>query len=112
MLTRTPLNSQVLQCVDGPFFQPLPEEMVDRGMPIGPKYMSTEQLDEQAKSIRPAAKHVRAMRGREMMDVAGRIKNLEAVKSELADLQATVDAELIHLLQQVHPGATGDQGDD
>ena len=26
---------QVLQCVDGAFCQPLPEEMVDRNMPFG-----------------------------------------------------------------------------
>ena len=27
---------QVLQCVDGAFCQPLPEEMVDRNVPFGP----------------------------------------------------------------------------
>ena len=38
------------------------EEMVDRGMPVGPKYVAIEQLADQAKSIRPAAKHVKAMK--------------------------------------------------
>ena len=56
---------QVLQCVDGAFCQPLPEEMVDRGMPFGPKYVALEQLEEQAKSIRPAVKHVKAMKHRD-----------------------------------------------
>ena len=53
---------QVLQCVDGAFCQPLPEEMVDRGMPFGPKYVALEQLEDQAKSIRPAVKHVKQSR--------------------------------------------------
>ena len=53
---------QVLQCVDGAFCQPLPEEMVDRGMPFGPKYVALEQLEDQAKSIRPVVKHVKAMK--------------------------------------------------
>ena len=44
---------QVLQCVDGAFCQPMPEEMVNRGMPFVPKYVATEQLADQARSIRP-----------------------------------------------------------
>jgi hypothetical protein len=96
---------QVLQCVDGAFCRPMPEEMVDRGMGevFGPKYVSIEQLADQAKSIRPAAKHVKAMKQREELDAAGRIKSLEAVKAELAERQAEVDAELAALLQQIPP---------
>ena len=90
---------QVLQCVDGAFCQPLPDEMVDRGMPFGPMYMAIEQLADQAKSIRPAAKHVKAMKQRDELDAAGRIKSLGAVKAELAERQAEVDAELAQLLQ-------------
>ena len=63
---------QVLQCVDGAFCQPMPEEMVDRGMPFGRKYVSIEQLAEQARSIRPAAQHVKAMKHRdELTQLAG-----------------------------------------
>lgn len=93
---------QVLQCVDGAFCQPMPEEMVDRGMGevFGPKYVSVEQLQNQAKSIRPAAKRVKAMEQRDELDAAGRIKSLEAVRAELAERQAEVDAELARLLQQ------------
>ena len=100
---------QVLQCVDGAFCQPLPEEMVDRGVPFGPKYVAIDQLEDQAKSIRPAAKHARAMKQREELDAAGRIKSLEAVKAELAERQAEIDAELTKLLQQLAPGETGGQ---
>ncbi len=95
---------QVLQCVDGAFCQPMPEEMVDRGMPLGPKYVALEQLADQAKSIRPALKHVRAMEQREELDAAGRIRSLEEVKAELAERQAEVDAELAELLQDVLRG--------
>ena len=101
---------QVLQCVDGAFCQPMPEEMVDRGMPFGPKYVSIEQLADQAKSIRPAAKHLQAMRERDVLDAAGRIKSLEAVRAELVERQAAVDAELGQLLQQIRPGETETQG--
>ena len=99
---------QVLQCVDGAFCQPMPDEMVDRGMPFGPQYVSIEQLADQAKSIRPVAKRVQAMREREVLDAAGRIKSLEAIKAELVEHQAALDAELIQLLQQVRPGDKGD----
>ncbi len=95
---------QVLQCVDGAFCQPLPDEMVDRGMPFGPKYVSIEQLAEQAKSIRPSSKHVQAMQEREALDAAGRIKSLEAVRAELEERQSEVDAELNRLLQQHYSG--------
>lgn len=91
---------QVLQCVDGAFCQPLPEEMVDRDMPFGPRYVAIEQLAEQARSIRPAAKHVQAMNQREELDAAGRIRSLEAIRSELAAQQIEVDSELAQLLQQ------------
>ena len=90
---------QVLQCVNGAFCQPMPEEVVDRGMPYGPKYVAIEQLAVQAKSIRPAVKHVRAMRMRDELDAAGRIRSLEAVRAELAERQAEVNAELAVLLQ-------------
>ena len=93
---------QVLQCVGAAFCRPLPDEMVDRGMPFGPKYVPIEQLANQAKSIRPVAKHVQAMRERELLDGAGRIKSLEAVKVELAEHQAAVDAELAQLLQRAY----------
>jgi hypothetical protein len=91
---------QVLQCVDGAFCQPMPEEMVDRGMPFGPKYVALEQLADQARSIRPAAKHVEAMKLREELDAGGRIKGIEAVKAELAERQAEVEAEPALLLEQ------------
>ena len=92
---------QALQCVDGAFCQPMPDEMVDRGMPFGPKYVDIEQLADQAKSIRPAAKHVKAMKLRDELDATGRIKSLEAVRAELAERQAEVDAEMARLLEQV-----------
>lgn len=98
---------QVLQCVDGAFCQPLPEEMVDRNMPFGPKYVAIEQLAEQARSIRPAAKHVLAMKERDELDAVGRIRSLEAVRAELAARQVEVDAELARLLRQVSPQDTG-----
>ena len=91
---------QVLQCVDGAFCQPMPDDMVDRGVPFGPKYVAIEQLAEQAKSIRPAAKHVKALKQREELDATGRIKSLEAVRAELAERQAEVDSEIAGLLQK------------
>lgn len=92
---------QVLQCVDWAFCQPLPDEMVDRGVPFGPRYVAIEQLAGQAKSIRPAAKHVQAMKERDQLDAAGRIRSLEAARAELAERQAEVDAELARLLYPV-----------
>ena len=94
---------QVLQCVDGAFCQPLPKEMVDRGMPFGPKYVALEQLEDQAKSIRPAVKHVKAMKHRDELDAGGRIKSLEAVRAELVERQAAVDAEIAQLEGQISP---------
>ena len=94
---------QVLQCVDGAFCQPLPGEMVDRGMPFGPKYVALEQLEDQAKSIRPAVKHVKAMKHRDELDADGRIKSLEAVRAELVERQAVVDAEISQLEVQMPP---------
>ena len=93
---------QVLQCVDGAFCQPMAEEMVDRGMPFGPKYVAIEQLADQARSIRPAAKRVRAMEQREELHASGRIRSLESVSTELGERQAEVDAEIA----QAHPGGT------
>ena len=92
---------QVLQCVDGAFCQPMPEEVVDRGMGevFGPKYVAIEQLAKQARSIRPAVKHVKAMKLRDELDAVGRIKSLEAVRAELAERQAEVDAELARIQQ-------------
>ena len=92
---------QVLQCVDGAFCRPMPEEMVDRGMPFGPRYVSVGQLADQARSIRPAAKHVKAMKEREELDAAGRIRSLEAVRAELAEQQAQIATELTELLRQL-----------
>ena len=89
--------------MDGAFCQPLPEEMVDRGMPFGPKYVALEQLEDQAKSIRPAVKHVKAMKHRDELDAEGRIKSLEAVRDELVERQAAVDAELAQLEGQISP---------
>ncbi len=94
---------QVLQCVDGAFCQPLPGEMVDRVMPFSPKYVALEQLEDQAKSIRPAVKHVKAMKHRDELDAAGRIKSLEAVRAELVERQADVDAEIAQLKGQISP---------
>ena len=91
---------QVLQCVDGTFCQTLPQEMVERGMPFGPKYVAIEQLQDQAKSIRPVGKHIEAMKLRDELDAQGRIKSLEAVKAELAERQAQVETELARLLEQ------------
>ena len=92
---------QVLQCVDGAFCRPLPEEMVDRGMAFGPKYVALEQLEDQAKSIRPAVKHVKAMKHRDELDAEGRIKSLETVRAELVERQAAVDAEIAQLEGQI-----------
>ena len=74
---------QALQCVDGAFCQPMPEEMVHRGMPFGPEYVAIEQLADQARSIRPAAKRVRAMEQWEELDAAGRIRSLETARAGL-----------------------------
>ena len=75
--------------------------MVDRGMPFGPKYVALEQLEDQAKSIRPAVKHVKAMKHRDELEAEGRIKSLEAVRAELAEHQAAVDAEIAQLEGQI-----------
>ena len=63
---------QVIKCVDGAFCQPLPQDMA-------------EQLDDQAKSIRPAGKNVKAMKLADEMDAASRLKTLETVKTELSE---------------------------
>ena len=77
--------------------------MVDRGMPFGPNYVALEQLEEQAKSIRPAVKHVKAMKHRDELDAEGRIRSLEAVRDELVERQAGVDAETDQLEGQISP---------
>ena len=73
--------------------------MVDRskGMLFGGKYEAIEQLEDEAESIRPAAKHVKAMKMRDELDAAGRIKSLKAVKAELDKRKAKVNAELARL---------------
>lgn len=63
-------------------------------MPFGPKYVAIEQLENLAKSIRPAVKHVKAIKRRNELNAEGRIKSLEAVKAELAEPQEQVDAEI------------------
>ena len=78
-------------------------------MSFGPKYVAIEQFAEQAKSIRPAAKHVKALKQRNELDADGRIKSLEAVTVELAEHQAAVDAVLARLLQPAYPGETESQ---
>ena len=103
---------QVLQCVDGAFCEPMPEEMVDRGVPFGPKYVALEQLADQARSIRPALKHVRAMQQREELDAVGRTRSLQEVKAELTERQAEVDPELTKLLQDVTRETTDGTGED
>ena len=84
--------------------------MVDRGMPSGPKYVAIEHLADQAKFIRPAAKRVEAMKQRDELDAAGRVKSLEAVQVELAERQAEIDAEMARLLQDIYPGRAESQG--
>ncbi len=86
------------------------EEMVERGMPHGPKYVSIEQLADQAQSIRPGAKHVKAMRVREVLDAAGLIKSLEACRTDIMERQVAVDTELGQLLRQICPGEIEAQG--
>ena len=66
-------------------------------MSFGPKYLVFEQLEDQAKSIRPAVEHVKAMKHRDELDAEGRIKGLEAVRDELVERQAAVDAEIAQL---------------
>ena len=86
--------------------------MVNQGMPFGPKYVAIEQLADQARSIRPAAKRVKAMEQRGELDAAGRIKSLEAVKAGIGERQAEVDAETAQLVAQLHTGETEAQGRD
>ena len=81
--------------------------MVARSMPFGPKYVPIEQLAEQAKSISPSAKHIKAMEEWELLDADGRIKGLAAVKAELVERQAAVDAEIVQLMQQFYPDKSG-----
>ena len=75
----------IVECTPGAsmrgraFSRPLPDEMVDRGKPFGPKYVPIEQFAIQAKSIHPTAKHVQAIRERALLDAAGHIKSHAAV---------------------------------
>ena len=71
------------------------------GVPFGPKHTGIEQPAEQARSIRPAAKRVKAVRLRDERDATGRIKSREVVRAELAERQAAVDTELGEPLQQI-----------
>ena len=84
--------------MSGAFCEPLPEEMVDRGMPFGPKNVAVEQLENLAESIRPAVKHVNAMKRRHELKAEGRIKSLEPVKAKLAEPKGQDDAEITKLL--------------
>ena len=86
---------QVIKCVDGAFCQPLPQDMA-------------EQLENQAKSIRPAGKNVNAMKLREELNAAGRLKNLEAIKADLAKRQAAIDAEITQILGHTPAQQTDD----
>ncbi len=70
-------------------------------MPFGPNYVALEQLEDQAKSIRPAVKHVKAMKHRDELEAEGRIKSLETVRAELVERQAAVDAEIAQLEGQI-----------
>ena len=81
------IAGQVIKCADGAFCQPPPQD-------------AAEQLDDQAKSIRPAGKNVKAMKLPDEMDAASRLKKLETVKTELSERQATVDAEIAQILGQ------------
>ena len=78
---------QVIQCVDGAFCQPLSPEM-------------GQHPEDQARSIRPAAKNVKAMKLPDEMDATSHLKNLETVKAELSERQAAVDAEIVKILGQ------------
>ena len=91
---------QVLQCVDGAFCQPLPEDMVDRGMPFGPRHVPIEQLEKQARSIRPAAKHIKAMKLRDELEAQESVKSREAAFIEVAERQAKINAELARLFKK------------
>ena len=74
--------------------------------------MAIEQLADQARSIRPAAKRVKAMEQREELDAAGRVKTLEGARAGLQERQAGVDAEIAQLLSQAYPGETETQSRD
>ena len=51
-------------------------------------------------------KHVEALKHRDELDAEGRIKSLEAVRAELVERQADVDAEIALLEGQMpHPVA-------
>ena len=78
---------QVIKCADGAFCQPPPQDVA-------------EQLEDQAKSIRPAGKNVKAMKLPDEMDAASRLKKLESVKAELSERQEAVDAEIAQILGQ------------
>ena len=94
---------QVLQCVDGAFCQPLPNEMVNCGMGIGGKYTAIAQLEDQAKSIRPAAKHAKVMKMRNEAYGAGRIKGRGEEQAELSERQAKINSELARLRKKLRP---------
>ena len=84
--------------MDGAYCEPLPEEIVDRGMPVGPKNVAIEQLENLAESIRPAVKQVKAMKPRHELNAEGGFRSLEPVKAELAEPQEQYDTEVTKLL--------------
>ena len=78
----------------GPSASRCPGSWSTGACPSAPNYVALEQLEDQAKSIRPAVKHVKAMEHRDELDAEGRIKSLEAVRDEFVERQAAVDAEI------------------
>ena len=93
---------QVLQCVDGVFCQPMPEGMPDRGLPSGSKYMTVSQLADRAKSIRPSAKYVKAMKELDEHGADALIKSVPMLKDEIAAIneRAKPDIERGQRLRQ------------
>lgn len=87
-----------MECVDGAFREPLPDEIVDRGMPFSPKNVAIEQLESLAESIRLGVKHVKATKHGHELKAEGRIRSLEPVKAELAEPQERYDTEVTKLL--------------
>lgn len=88
----------------------MPEEMVEWGMPLGPRYVSFKQVADEAKSIRLAAKHVEAMRVREVLDAVGRMKSLKAVGADIMERQAAVDIDSGQLVRQIRFGEIETRG--
>ena len=83
---------QVLQCVDGAFCQPKPQEILDWGMP-SPGRFTIADLADQAKSIRPAAKQVIAATELERRRAAGRIMSHDMAKERIKELWDKIQAD-------------------